>query len=84
VPPKDRASFADPHKSNLLAVAKLVDLTEGIGTVLKGVQLSELNDAQLDELALLVTERGVVFFQNQTLTTPEQEKLFSHYGLYLL
>jgi sulfonate dioxygenase len=58
----------------------LVDLTEGIGTIVEGVQLSELSEEQLDELALLVAERGVVFFRSQTLTTPEQEKLFSHYG----
>jgi sulfonate dioxygenase len=81
VPPKDRAFFADPRKPNLLAIAKLVDLTEGIGTVVEGVQLAVFNDAQLDELALLVAERGVVFFRKQTLTTPEQEKLFSHYGV---
>jgi sulfonate dioxygenase len=65
---------------NLFAVAKAVDLTESIGTVLEGVQLSQLNEAQLDELALLVSERGVVFFRNQDLTIEQQEKLFSHYG----
>jgi sulfonate dioxygenase len=65
---------------HLFAVAKAVDLTESIGTVLEGVQLSQLNEAQLDELALLVSERGVVFFRNQDLTTEQQEKLFSHYG----
>jgi sulfonate dioxygenase len=61
-------------------VAKAIDLTESIGIVLEGVQLSQLNEAQLDELALLVSERGVVFFRNQDLTTEGQEKLFSHYG----
>jgi alpha-ketoglutarate-dependent taurine dioxygenase len=44
------------------------------------VQLSQLEDKQLDELALLVSERGVVFFRNQDLTTEQQEKLFAHYG----
>lgn len=34
---KDRASFADPEKKALLAVAKRVDLTESIGTVLEKV-----------------------------------------------
>jgi sulfonate dioxygenase len=57
-----------------------VDLTESIGTVLHDVQLSQLNETQLDELALLVSERGVVFFRQQNLTTDGQEKLFSHYG----
>jgi len=80
VPPKDRAHFADPSKSNLFSIARPVDLTESIGTVLHGVQLSQLNEQQLDELALLVSERGVVFFRQQDLTTGGQEKLFSHYG----
>lgn len=79
-PPKDRASFADPDKKALLSVAKRADLTESIGTVLEDVQLSGLNKKQLDELALLVAERGVVFFRNQDLTTEQQEKLFQHYG----
>jgi sulfonate dioxygenase len=67
-------------KSNLFSIARPVDLTESIGTVLHGIQLSQLNEKQLDELALLVSERGVVFFRQQDLTTEGQEKLFSHYG----
>ncbi|KAI0893366.1 alpha-ketoglutarate-dependent sulfonate dioxygenase [Annulohypoxylon nitens] len=80
-PDKDRASFADPEKKALFAVAKPVDLTESIGTVLENVQLSQLTPQQLDELALLVNERGVVFFRNQDLTTDGQVKLFEHYGV---
>ncbi|KAK7445970.1 alpha-ketoglutarate-dependent sulfonate dioxygenase [Colletotrichum acutatum] len=79
-PEKDRASFADPEKKALLSAAKRFDLTESIGTVLESVQLSQLSTQQLDELALLVTERGVVFFRNQDLTTEGQVKLFEHYG----
>jgi len=79
-PLKDRASFADPEKKALFAVAKRTDLTESIGTLLENVQLSQLNGKQLDELALLATERGVVFFRDQDLTTEQQEKLFEHYG----
>jgi hypothetical protein len=79
-PPKDRASFADPEKKALYSVAKRVDLTESIGTVLENVQLSQLTPQQLDELALLVTERGVVFFRDQDLTTDQQVNLFQHYG----
>jgi len=78
---KDRAAFADPEKKALFAVAKRVDLTESIGTVLEGVQLSQLNPAQLDELAALVNERGVVFFRDQDLTTEKQVQLFEHYGI---
>lgn len=79
-PEKDRASFADPEKKALLSVANRVDLTESIGTVLEGVQLSQLTPQQLDELALLVGERGVVFFRDQDLTTEQQERLSEHYG----
>ena len=79
--PKDRAHFADPQKKALFSVATPVDLTESIGTVLEGVQLSQLDDKQLDELALLVSERGVVFFRNQDLTTEKQVELFSHFGI---
>jgi sulfonate dioxygenase len=62
--PKDRAFFADLEKKPLFAIAKPVDLTESLGTLLEGVQLSQLNETQLDELALLVSERGVVFFRD--------------------
>ncbi|KAF7517218.1 hypothetical protein G7054_g13875 [Neopestalotiopsis clavispora] len=81
VPDKDRASFADPDKKALFAVAKRTDLTESIGTVLENVQLSRLTSTQLDELALLVNERGVVFFRGQDLTTEKQVELFEHYGI---
>lgn len=77
---KDRASFAEPEKKSLFAVAGREDLTESIGTLLSGIQLSQLSPAQLDELALLVTERGVVFFRDQDLTTETQVELFEHYG----
>ncbi|KAJ4289098.1 hypothetical protein N0V90_011440 [Kalmusia sp. IMI 367209] len=80
-PPKDRAHFADPDKKNLFSVATATDLTEGIGTLLTGVQLSQLTPEQLDDLALLVAERGVVFFRDQDLTTTTQVKLFEHYGI---
>ncbi|KIH87968.1 alpha-ketoglutarate-dependent sulfonate dioxygenase [Sporothrix brasiliensis 5110] len=80
-PDKDRALFADPEKKALFSVAKRVDLTESIGTVLENVQLSQLSPQQLDELALLVTERGVVFFRDQDLTTDKQVELFEHYGI---
>jgi sulfonate dioxygenase len=79
-PEKDRASFADPDKKALFSVATRADLTESIGNVLENVQFSQLNEAQLDELALLATERGVVFFRDQDLTTEQQVKLFEHYG----
>ncbi|KAJ6072357.1 hypothetical protein N7467_010442 [Penicillium canescens] len=80
-PPTDRAFFADAEKKALFSVAKQVDLTESLGTVLENVQLSQLNGTQLDELALLVNERGVVFFRDQDLDTEKQVELFQHYGI---
>ncbi|RSL71575.1 hypothetical protein CEP54_001248 [Fusarium duplospermum] len=80
-PPRDRAHFADPEKKALFSVAKKTDLTESIGSVLENVQLSQLTPQQLDELALLVNERGVVFFREQDLDTEKQVKLFEHYGI---
>ena len=79
-PEKDRAGFADSEKKALFSVAKRTDLTESVGTLLENVQFSQLTPQQLDELALLVTERGVVFFRNQDLTTEQQVKQFQHYG----
>jgi sulfonate dioxygenase len=56
-PPKDRAFFANSEKTSLLsAVTKVKHLTPYIGTELQGVQLSQLNEKQKDELALLVAE----------------------------
>ena len=78
---KDRALFADPEKRALFLVARRTDLTESIGTLLEDIQLSQLNSQQLDELALLVTERGVVFFRDQDLTTEGQVELFQHFGI---
>ncbi|KAF8857743.1 TauD-domain-containing protein [Acephala macrosclerotiorum] len=65
-PARDRAFFADPKKVFLLA--------------LKGIQVSQLTDAQRDELALLVAERGVVFFRDQDLTLEQQHAPAAHYG----
>jgi len=81
-PPKDRAFFADPKKTSLLASASSVEeVTPHIGTELKGVQVSQLTDAQKDELALLVAERGVVFFRDQDITLEQQHALAAHYGI---
>ncbi|KAE8314932.1 hypothetical protein BDV41DRAFT_575276 [Aspergillus transmontanensis] len=70
-----------PDSIPLFSVAKPVDLTESIGTLLENVQLSQLNEQQLDELALLGTERGVVLFRDRDLTTEKQVELFQHYGV---
>ncbi|PSN74829.1 TauD-domain-containing protein [Corynespora cassiicola Philippines] len=76
---KERALLADPDKKSLLSVATRTDLFESIGTLLSNVQLSSLNSQQLDELALLVSERGVVFFRNQNLSADGQARITQHY-----
>ncbi|KAL9079820.1 MAG: hypothetical protein Q9157_001329 [Trypethelium eluteriae] len=82
VPSRDRAFFGDPEKASLLAQASAVDnLTPYVGTELKGIQLSRLTDAQKDELALLVAERGVVFFRDQDITLEQQHALAAYYGI---
>ncbi|TVY62839.1 Alpha-ketoglutarate-dependent sulfonate dioxygenase [Lachnellula suecica] len=81
-PPRDRAFFADPKKSALFEGATAVEeVTPYIGTELKGLQLSKLSDAQKDELALLVAERGVVFLRNQDITLEQQHALADYYGV---
>lgn len=61
-------------------MAKVDHLTESIGTELHGLNLRDLDAKQKDELALLVSERGVVFLRNQDLTIDEQVEFFQHYG----
>ncbi|CBF89959.1 hypothetical protein AN0215.2 [Aspergillus nidulans FGSC A4] len=47
-PPPDRASFADPEKRALFSPGvKRINLTESIGTVLEGVQISQLSASGL-------------------------------------
>ncbi|KAJ3113622.1 hypothetical protein HDU96_003153 [Phlyctochytrium bullatum] len=77
----DKALNADPEIKALLAdVKKRTDLTVEIGTELEGVQLSKLSDKQKDELALLVAERGVVFFREQDIEIEQLLEFGRYYG----
>ncbi|KAI0543730.1 alpha-ketoglutarate-dependent taurine dioxygenase [Xylaria curta] len=77
----DRGSLADPEKKALLSVAKEVNhLTTHIGTEIIGLQLKNLNDKQKDELALLIAERGVVFFRDQDISPQQQRALGEYWG----
>lgn len=81
----DRGLFADPLYPNLFpkeSGIKRLDITPAFGTeVRSGVQLSELNDAAKDELALLLAERGVAIFRGQDLKDKglEFNKQFGEY-----
>ncbi|TFB05309.1 Alpha-ketoglutarate-dependent sulfonate dioxygenase [Trichoderma ghanense] len=81
----DRGLAADKSKSALLSDSnpdlKVSKLTPVIGTEIKGLQLSQLNDTQKNELALLIAERGVVIFRGQDFKDigPEKQKEFARY-----
>lgn len=77
----DRGLFADPAKASLFGAAtKVKHLTPAIGTEILGIDLRQLSNSQKDELALLVAERGVVFFRDQELNIDEQLDLARHFG----
>ncbi|KAL1411756.1 hypothetical protein Q8F55_002723 [Vanrija albida] len=80
-PYNDPGSRADKSKAALFGAAtKVVDLTKHFGTEIIGLQLKDLTDQQKDELALLVSERGVVFFRDQDLTPQKQLELGVYWG----
>lgn len=54
---------ADSSKPSIFkSGAKVENLTPRIGSEIRGVQLSQLSKAGLDEVALLAAERGVLVF----------------------
>ncbi|KAF9943253.1 hypothetical protein BGZ75_005839 [Mortierella antarctica] len=73
---------ADPEKKALFAsVTKRIDYTPKIGTELHGIKLSQLTEQQSEELAALISERGVVFFRDQEdLNHDEHVKLGKRWG----
>ncbi|KAL0938446.1 uncharacterized protein CTRU02_205056 [Colletotrichum truncatum] len=76
---------ADAGKENLLNVPGVSheEITPAIGTEIRGIQLSQLTSAQLDKLALLAAERGVVLFRDQDFADvgPERQKEYGkHFG----
>ncbi|KAL7422415.1 hypothetical protein Q5752_003061 [Cryptotrichosporon argae] len=82
----DRAQFAAPNSARLRAFVdarggKVRDLGIAMGTVVESIKLEELGTDERDDLALLVAERGVVFFRAQhTLTAEAQRELGQHFG----
>jgi sulfonate dioxygenase len=55
-------------------------LTPNVGTEIHGIQLSKLTNQQKDDLALLIAERGVVFFKNQDINPYQGRELGAYYG----
>jgi sulfonate dioxygenase len=76
---------ADLEKPNLFSVdgATVQEVTPNVGTEIHGIQLSQLSPEQLDELALLAAERGVLIFKGQDFADigPEKQKQYgAHFG----
>lgn len=58
----------DKSKPNLLTSnITISDIQPRMGNVVHGIQLNKLTDVQMDELALLVSERKVLAFADQDL-----------------
>ncbi|KAK9449858.1 uncharacterized protein V1518DRAFT_414870 [Limtongia smithiae] len=83
----DPGTRADPAFPNLLpeskADLKLKKLTPKFGSEVRGVQLSQLDAAGRDELALFVAQRGIVVFRDQDLadlSIKDALKFSSHFG----
>lgn len=64
---------------NVMIITLIIN-TNVPGTEIHGIQLNKLTDQQKDELALLVAERGVVFFRDQDINIHEQIELGRYYG----
>lgn len=87
-------TFQEHHDNALKADKSFPDLFKGddyvttnlspkLGTEIRGIQLSELNDAGRDQVALLASQRGVLVFRDQDLIDKGPENLVeyvSHYG----
>ncbi|KAF4032485.1 TfdA family Taurine catabolism dioxygenase TauD [Phytophthora infestans] len=80
LPYEDRGLMADLTFKNLLKDASVTHLSPRIGTELSGIQLHQLTNAQRDELALLVSHRGVIFFREQEINIEQQLDLGRYYG----
>lgn len=82
VPYHDKGIRGDPRFRNLLdSATDVFDYNPKIGTEIRGVNLSKLTDAQKNDLARLISVRGVVFFRNQTdLDIDAHRELGAYFG----
>ena len=60
---------------------QISDITPGIGTEIRGLQLSRLSNVQKDELALLLAQREVIIFRDQDFKDIgfERQEVFGSY-----
>lgn len=82
IPYADKGLLGDPNFSNLLSSATdIFDYTPKLGTEIHGVNLAKLTDAQKNDLARLISHRGVVFFRGQDdLDIDAQRELGRYFG----
>ena len=65
---------------SLLTATSRQDLNRHLGTVLSGIRLLDLSDAEVDELKVLIAERGVVAVRDQPMTLDEQIEFGARLG----
>ncbi|CBX93828.1 hypothetical protein LEMA_P035020.1 [Plenodomus lingam JN3] len=82
IPYIEKGNLGDTNFKHLLADATDVfDYNSKIGTEIHGVDLANLTDLQKNDLARLISTRGVVFFRNQkNLTIDKQRELGQCFG----
>ncbi|KAK6463757.1 Fe(II)-dependent sulfonate/alpha-ketoglutarate dioxygenase-like protein [Scheffersomyces coipomensis] len=83
---EDPGRRADPNFPNLFpkdSDFKVKRITPKLGSEVRGVQLSQLDDQGKDELALLIAQRGVVVFRDQDFASKGPEFVVNyarHFG----
>src|SRR5690606_17123546 len=80
--PALRAHPSLPHLNSIPGFS-VSDITPKMGSEVRGIQISQLNSAQRDELALLVSTRKAIVFRDQDFLDqgPKfQQDFAAHYG----
>ncbi|TID15801.1 hypothetical protein CANINC_004330 [Pichia inconspicua] len=82
---EDKGLLGDPEFKSLKSVegSTYKALSPRLGSEVDGIQLSQLNEQQKNDLALLVEQRGVIIFRNQDLkykSFDEIKDLVRYYG----
>ncbi|MCJ1378584.1 hypothetical protein MMC17_001683 [Xylographa soralifera] len=82
VPYVEKGLLGHPEFKNLLeAATDVFDYNPKIGTEIHGVNLATLTNAQKNDLARLISIRGVVFFRDQKdFSIDDQRKLGQYFG----
>ena len=80
VPYVEKGLLGHPEFKNLLeAATDVFDYNPKVGTEIHGVNLATLTDAQKNDLARLISIRGVVFFRDQKDFSIDDQRKLGHY-----